>query len=66
MLSSILNTPYPPPDLLHPMAEKIQIISTPPQQSERSEASMPSADQQVSAAPAVTAEPVAAEKTATA
>jgi len=27
MLSSILNTPYPPPDLLHPMAEKIQIIS---------------------------------------
>jgi hypothetical protein len=30
MLSSILNTPYPPPDLLHPMAEKIQIIQTPP------------------------------------
>lgn len=30
MLSSILNTPYPPPDLLHPMAEKIQIISSPP------------------------------------
>jgi len=27
MLSSNLNTPYPPPDLLHPMAEKIQIIS---------------------------------------
>jgi len=27
MLSSTLNTPYPPPDLLHPMAEKIQIIS---------------------------------------
>jgi hypothetical protein len=26
MLSSILTTPYPPPDLLHPMAEKIQII----------------------------------------
>ncbi len=26
MLSSILNTPYPPPDLLHPMAEKIQIV----------------------------------------
>ena len=26
MLSSILNTPYPPPDLLHPMAEKIQIL----------------------------------------
>jgi len=31
MLSSILNTPYPPPDLLHPMAEKIQIIQTPPE-----------------------------------
>lgn len=27
MLSSNLNTPYPPPDLLHPMAEKIQIIA---------------------------------------
>lgn len=26
ILSSNLNTPYPPPDLLHPMAEKIQII----------------------------------------
>ncbi len=26
MLSSILNTPYPPPDLLHPMQEKIQIL----------------------------------------
>lgn len=26
MLSSNLNTPYPPPDLLHPMAEKIQIV----------------------------------------
>jgi hypothetical protein len=31
ILASILNTPYPPPDLLHPMAEKIQILpSTPP------------------------------------
>ena len=27
MLSSILGTPYPPPDLLHPMAEKIQVLS---------------------------------------
>jgi hypothetical protein len=27
MLSANLNTPYPPPDLLHPMAEKILIIS---------------------------------------
>jgi hypothetical protein len=31
MLSSILKTPYPPPDLLHPMAEKIQILQTTPQ-----------------------------------
>lgn len=31
ILASILNAPYPPPDLLHPMAEKIQILpSTPP------------------------------------
>lgn len=34
MLSSILNTPYPPPDLLHPMAEKIQIIQAPPEKPE--------------------------------
>jgi hypothetical protein len=27
ILSSILDTPYPPPDLLHTMQEKIQIIS---------------------------------------
>lgn len=26
ILSSILNTPYPPPDLLHPMQEKIRIF----------------------------------------
>ena len=32
MLSSNLNTPYPPPDLLHPMAEKIQILSNIPSQ----------------------------------
>ena len=31
ILSSNLNTPYPPPDLLHPMAEKIQILSNMPQ-----------------------------------
>jgi hypothetical protein len=31
MISSILNTPYPPPDLLHPMAEKIQILPNSPQ-----------------------------------
>lgn len=26
ILSSVLGTPYPPPDLLHPMQEKIQIL----------------------------------------
>ena len=31
MLSSVLNTPYPPPDLLHPMAEKIQIVPVQPE-----------------------------------
>ena len=30
MVSSILNAPYPPPDLLHPMAEKIMIIQDKP------------------------------------
>jgi hypothetical protein len=30
ILASILNTPYPPPDLLHPMAEKIQILASSP------------------------------------
>jgi hypothetical protein len=34
ILSSNLNTPYPPPDLLHPMAEKIQIISNIPAQNQ--------------------------------
>ncbi|MGD6806618.1 MAG: hypothetical protein ACQCN4_06630 [Candidatus Bathyarchaeia archaeon] len=37
MLSSNLNTPYPPPDLLHPMAEKIQIISNSQPQAEKTE-----------------------------
>ena len=30
ILASILTTPYPPPDLLHPMAEKIQILPSTP------------------------------------
>jgi hypothetical protein len=59
MLSSILNTPYPPPDLLHPMAEKIQIIQT-PAQPEKTEAPEPSAAQ-----PAATAAPQTGEKPAT-
>jgi hypothetical protein len=53
MLSSILNTPYPPPDLLHPMAEKIQIIASTPQQPEKTEApTEQSASSQAPAAPA--------------
>lgn len=54
ILSSNLNTPYPPPDLLHPMAEKIQILSSVPQ-------SQPSAEQNPEAsAPATNAIPQAA------
>jgi hypothetical protein len=54
MLSSILNTPYPPPDLLHPMAEKIQIVPTTSQaQSEKGESSEP----QTSAQPSQPAKP---------
>jgi hypothetical protein len=34
ILASILNAPYPPPDLLHPMAEKIQILPYVPPQPE--------------------------------
>ena len=37
MLSSNLNTPYPPPDLLHPMAEKIQILSNASQEQKPAE-----------------------------
>ena len=43
MLSANLNTPYPPPDLLHPMAEKIQIISSATQKTEAPEAPAPPA-----------------------
>jgi hypothetical protein len=43
MLSSNLNTPYPPPDLLHPMAEKIQIISSNQPAAEKTEAPKPEA-----------------------
>lgn len=51
MLSSNLNTPYPPPDLLHPMAEKIQIMSGAPQDSEKAESqtTVPAAAPQASA-----------------
>jgi hypothetical protein len=49
MLSSILKTPYPPPDLLHPMAEKIQILPTNSQsQSEKGESTEQKAKEQPS------------------
>jgi hypothetical protein len=55
MLSSILNTPYPPPDLLHPMAEKIQIIAPQPEKAETQPQPQPAASSQT--APASTATP---------
>ena len=54
MLAANLNTPYPPPDLLHPMAEKIQIITSTPQNQlspEKTEAPAPAPASPVSAAP---------------
>lgn len=54
MLSSILNTPYPPPDLLHPMAEKIMILPT---QSEAKETQQPQNIQE-GQAPTATSSPV--------
>ncbi|MCX8153508.1 MAG: hypothetical protein N3E52_03635 [Candidatus Bathyarchaeota archaeon] len=54
ILASILNTPYPPPDLLHPMAEKIQILPT-TQKSENAQApSQQASGQPVQPAAAVT------------
>jgi hypothetical protein len=41
ILSSNLNTPYPPPDLLHPMAEKIQILASQPPNQPPSEKTEP-------------------------
>ncbi len=70
MLSSNLNTPYPPPDLLHPMAEKIQILpnipqpqtaapekteETPPPTAEAPQASAVPAQPETSTAPAAEA-----------
>jgi hypothetical protein len=37
ILASILNTPYPPPDLLHPMAEKIKILPSTSQEPPKTE-----------------------------
>ena len=36
LLSSILDIPYPPPDLLHPMEEKIRILPTTPKPQSKS------------------------------
>jgi hypothetical protein len=50
ILSSNLNTPYPPPDLLHPMAEKIQILSGNNQSSATDEKSKVKSSEEVPAA----------------
>jgi hypothetical protein len=60
ILASVLNAPYPPPDLLHPMAEKIQILPyTPP--APEAPPSTKDAAVSVSPAPAQTAAPAATE-----
>ncbi len=52
ILASILNAPYPPPDLLHPMAEKIQILPyTPPQAETPPETTPKASNVEVQAAP---------------
>ena len=57
ILSSNLNTPYPPPDLLHPMAEKIQILSDIPRNQTQQEQTEPS----VVASSASTTQPASAQ-----
>ncbi len=65
MLSSILSTPYPPPDLLHPMAEKIQIVSATPSEPEQAEASAEQpAEQPVAPEAAASTAPASGEKPA--
>jgi hypothetical protein len=64
ILASILNTPYPPPDLLHPMAEKIQILlSTPKPQPKPEQTATPEQPSTPEKPPAQTATD---EKTGTA
>jgi hypothetical protein len=41
IISSVLGAPYPPPDLLHPMAEKILIMQEKPQEAIPQEAPIP-------------------------
>jgi len=57
ILSSNLNTPYPPPDLLHPMAEKIQILSSATPTTEKAEAP-PAASQTPTAASDAAGQPI--------
>lgn len=69
ILASILNAPYPPPDLLHPMAEKIQILPyTPPQAETPPETTPKASNVEVQAAPppTETVAPAAPATTATA
>ncbi len=62
MLSSNLNTPYPPPDLLHPMAEKIQIISgIPPAEKTEVPAAAPAAAPASTPPPSAPAQPAAGQ-----
>jgi hypothetical protein len=62
MLSSNLNTPYPPPDLLHPMAEKIQILSANQAAAEKTETPPAANAQPAPAASAAPAQPAAEKK----
>ena len=62
ILASILNTPYPPPDLLHPMAEKIQILPSTPKPQPKPEqtptpAKPPAQTQQPTSGQPATSEP---------
>jgi hypothetical protein len=57
ILSSNLNTPYPPPDLLHPMAEKIQILSNATPTSEKTQAMPTASPTPIATASAATAQP---------
>jgi hypothetical protein len=58
ILSSNLNTPYPPPDLLHPMAEKIQILSNVTPTTEKAEAPPTASPTPTAAASDAAAQPV--------
>ena len=61
ILSSTLNTPYPPPDLLHPMAEKILILAD--TTSNQAPLGNPETSPTASQAPAATSSPAPAQST---